>query len=235
MKKLNTLRSAAAATFTVAALSLPALALPTLAHASDYNNAYNSSRACKAQENEAKIVGAVLGAVLGGVIGSEVSGHGARTEGSAIGAVIGGLAGAGIADESVNCDKKRRQVYYNNGNYNAQTYGTQTRRPVVVQTRHTSNRTTNRNGHGYRNQNRHNSSWLSQSDRRKLARVQDQINDVRYRLNDLREQDKRLSRRVRKNHGQRAQRRLYEVRNEIGRLQNKKQRLQKRKRRILRG
>ncbi|PHR94373.1 MAG: hypothetical protein COA69_01900 [Robiginitomaculum sp.] len=235
MKKLNTLRSAAAATFTVAALSLPALALPTMAHATDYNNTYNSSRACKAQENEARIIGAVLGAVLGGVIGSEVSGNGARTEGSAIGAVIGGLAGAGIADESVDCDKKRRQVYYSNGNYNTQTYGTQTRRPVVVQTRHTTNRTTNRNGHGYRNQNRHDSRWLSHSDRRKLAKVQDQITDVSYRLHDLREQDRRLTRRVRNNHSQRAHQRLYEVRKEIDRLQNKQRRLQKRKRRILRG
>lgn len=243
MNKLNTLRSAATAAFAVAALSLP-----TLAQASDYHR----SNSCKSQENEARIAGAVIGAVLGGVLGSEVSGNGARTEGTAIGAVIGGLAGAGIGDEAVNCDKRRRTIY-NNGNYTSVTYGGNTsngnRRysgqtygttsPAIYRPASTHRRpVSTHRGYGqpthraepYRRDNR----WLSQTQRRRLAQTQTQLDDVRFRLRDLREEDKRLERRIRRRGDSRwAFRRQNEVRYEIERLRNKKRRLQKRKRRIL--
>lgn len=239
MNKLNTLRSAATAAFAVAALSLP-----TLAQASDYHR-----NDCKAQENEAQIVGAVLGAVLGGVIGSEVSGNGARTEGSAIGAVLGGLAGAGIADEAVDCDKRRRTAYrngnytsvaynggqaYGNRRYSGQTYGSTSpatyRRPVT--------RPVTRRGYGqptHRPSPQHRDNrWLSPQQRRRLSETQNQLNDVRFRLRDLREEGRRLERRVRRRNDSRwAFRRQNEVRFEIERLRKKKQRLQRRKRRIL--
>ena len=129
MKTITTLRSAALATFAVAAVSLP-----TLAQATDYRNGYyNPNAECKAKENDAQLIGGLLGAIAGGVIGSQVSGNGARTEGSAIGVVLGGLAGAGLGDESVECGNRRYRNNRNNTrNYSGRTYG-QTR--PIVQTR----------------------------------------------------------------------------------------------------
>lgn len=239
MTKLNTLRSAATAAIAVAALSLPSMAQAR------HND-------CKAQENEARIAGAVIGAVLGGVLGSEVSGNGARTEGSAIGAVLGGLAGAGIGDESVDCDKIRRTTYqngnytrttYGNGSYSGQTYGSNT--PAVYRRPVSRRRTvTTRRGYGQPNYGhgqpvyrpdpiRRDNRWLSQSDRRRLAQTQTSLDDVRFRLRDLRQEEKRLERRIRRNDGRWAYQRQSEVRVEIERLRKKKRRLQRRKQRIL--
>lgn len=223
-------RSVAVATF-----ALTALSLPTLAQASDYYRNNDISRACKAKENETRIVGAVLGAVLGGVIGSEVSGNGARTEGSAIGAVLGGLAGAGIADEAVDCDKTRRRAYngvtthnqsykrgYNNG-YQPTRHTTTYPQPNNYQYRNTTS---------YGNQNGH---YLSDSDLRRLDKVENSLQDVTYRLRDLNKENRRLERRANNNHSHWIERRRQEVCNEIDRLKSKKRRLQKRKRRILNG
>lgn len=239
MKMLSPLRtpfrSVAVATF-----ALTALSLPTLAQASDYYRHNDTSRACKAKENETRIIGAVLGAVLGGVIGSEVSGNGARTEGSAIGAVLGGLAGAGIADEAVDCDKTRRRAYNSNSAYN-QSYnrgynnGYQPTRHTTTYPQPNNYRYRNdrsRHDTSYGNQNGH---YLSDSDLRRLDRVENNLQDVTYRLRNLRKENRRLERRAHNDHSHWLERRRQEVCNEIDRLKSKKRRLQKRKRRILNG
>lgn len=272
MKTLNTLRRAATtslkATFTVAALSLPVLALPSLAHAGDYRaahnghgdtysqgNGYSTRKSCNGRENDAKLTGGIIGAVLGGVIGSQVSGNGARTEGSAIGAVLGGLAGAGIGDESVNCRKERTDNYRyndrNNNRYSGNTYGTSGR---VTNGRNNTYRTVYTSpsqGNVYRSDRRHNTGNVNygyprggynnnqgyyERDR-KLAKVQTKLDDVRYRLRDLRTENDRLERKLRRpnrHHDNRwAYNRKIEVCNEIDRLVTKKRRLKKRKYRIL--
>lgn len=77
------------------------LGAPTLAAAQNYNA--TQYERCKADDQQAQVVGGLIGGVLGAVVGSQVSGNGARTEGSVLGAVIGGAAGAGIGDSQRKC------------------------------------------------------------------------------------------------------------------------------------
>ena len=223
MKTIKTLRSAALATFAVAAVSLP-----TLAQAQTYNSGYyNPSAECKSDENDAQLVGGLLGAAIGGVAGSEIAGRGDQTEGAVIGAIIGGIAGAAIGDESVNCDKRRGRAY--NTNYSGQTYG--------------NTRTITRNGYqtvtypyGYDNNRRYdnrrgynNGRGYNNSDRR-------QLQDVRYRLRDLRDKNARIERRLRRHgHNYELVRRQERVCNEILRLEKKERRLSRRVRNNRRG
>ncbi len=132
-----TLQSTARKTAVAAlAMALPAVLIPTSAFADSYGSGYNSHNpheACKTDEQQDKLIGAVIGGVIGGVLGSQVSGNGARTEGSAIGAGIGALAGAGIADKQTDCDpnygrnyNSRRTNNYERNSYGTNTYGTST-------------------------------------------------------------------------------------------------------------
>lgn len=238
MTTIKTFRSAALATLAVAAVSIP-----TLAQARGYNSGfYNPSAECKAKENDAQIVGGIVGAIVGGVVGSQVSGNGARTEGSAVGALLGGLAGAGIGDESVDCDKQRRRAY--NRTYSGQTYGRG--QPIA---HHPG--TYRRNDRGYRNSDYRNDRRCDRNyrntrhdhrthpydpncndgyiDRRRHSSgLQDQLNDVRYRLRDLRRENRRLERRIRNDHRRGLVRRQEIVCDEIRRLERKERRLSRR-------
>ena len=239
MKTLTTLRSAALATFAVAAVSLP-----TLAQAAEYNNGYyNPNAECKSKENEAQLIGGVLGAIAGGVIGSQVSGNGARTEGSAVGAVLGGLAGAGIGDESVDCNKRRRRAYTSNRGYQRTTPVVHNRRVtprrVYQPTRnngrnngyqnagynqgHYGNGRYNQRNRGYNNQRHHGgyNDGYGYNDGKRAA-----LQNVRYRLRELRQKNRRLERRVYNDpYNYRLKERLDWVCNEIIRLERKERRL----------
>lgn len=227
MKMLTTLRASAFATLAGAAISLPALA-----QATDYNNRgyYDPGQECRSQENDAQLVGGLLGAVVGGVAGSQVSGNGARTEGSVIGAVLGGIAGAAIGDESVDCDKKRNRHY--NTTYSGQTYGRRapvvTTRRVVQPVRYNNGYQNNRyQNNGYRNNGYRNNGYNNVSYGRHNE-LRAQLDDVRYRLQDLREQDRQLERRLRWDYRPRLAQKRDWVCNEIERLERKKRRLKKR-------
>ncbi len=213
MKMLTTLRAATFATLAGAAISLP-----TLAQATDYNKGYyDPGQKCRSQENDAQLIGGLLGAVVGGVAGSELSGNGARTEGSVIGAVLGGIAGAAIGDESVDCDK-RRGVRYTNTSYNGQSYGRTA--PIVYGGTVTTSRV--RHNNGYRNNGYNNVNYT------RVNELRAKLSDVRYRLQELREKDRRLERRLRRNYRPRLAQKQQWVQNEIHRLQRKKRRLKKR-------
>lgn len=246
MKTITTLRSAALATFAVAAVSLP-----TLAQATDYRNGYyNPNAECKAKENDAQLIGGLLGAIAGGVIGSQVSGNGARTEGSAIGVVLGGLAGAGLGDESVECGNRRNRN--NTRNYSSRTYG-QTR-PIVQTRTVTTRRVTqpnrnsgNNNGYqnaGYNNgrynNGRNNNGQYNQRNHRhdancnhgynndytRINELQAKLHDVQYELREKRQKNRRLERRVRRDpYNHKLQRRLERVCDDIVRLERRERRL----------
>jgi uncharacterized protein YcfJ len=234
MKMLTTLRAATFATLAGAAISLP-----TLAQAADSNTGYyDPGQKCRSQENDAQLIGGLLGAVVGGVTGSQVSGNGARTEGSVIGAVLGGIAGAAIGDESVDCDK-RRNVRYNNTAYNGQAYGRTT--PIVyggTTTRRVYQPTRNvRYNNGYRNNGYRNNVYRNNGYRNnsynngyniRRNNTLAQLDDVRYRLQELRQKDRRLERKLQREYRPRlAQKREY-VYGEIKRLERKKRRLKRR-------
>lgn len=232
MKMLTTLRAATFATIAGAAISLP-----TLAQATDYNRGYyDPGQKCRSQEKDAQLIGGLLGAVVGGVAGSQVSGNGARTEGSAIGAVLGGLAGAAIGDESVNCDKKRRKYYnnttYNNNHYSGQTYGHTA--PIVyggtTTNRHVYQPTRTYRNNGYRN-NGYTNTGYNYGYQNHYSETRAQLDDVRFRLQGLYSEDRRLQQELRYGYNPRLQNRHEHVCNEIERLQRKKRRLKKRLRR----
>lgn len=191
MKTLNTLRTATLATMAVAAVSLP-----TLAQANEYNRHYDASAECKSQENDARLVGGLLGAVVGGVVGSQVSGNGARTEGSAIGAVVGGLAGAGIGDESVDCDRNRRDQYRNGRYTNGVSYGT--RSPVVYRGNDNYRTVGYRDNRNYRNDRNYRNNGHRVSDtrqiRKELHRIDRRQYEVECDLKDLHSQKRYMSR-----------------------------------------
>jgi len=223
MKMLTTLRAATFATLAGAAISLPILAL-----ANDYNNGYNDrGQKCRSQENDAQLIGGLLGAVVGGVAGSQVSGNGARTEGSVIGAVLGGIAGAAIGDESVDCDKRRR-ARYSNTTYNGQVYG----RTAPIIYRSTTTRRVYQGArsvwynNGYRNNDYRDNGYNNINYRRNETRAQ--LDDVRYRLHELREKDRRLERRLRHEYRPRLAQKRDWVYGEINRLERKERRLQRR-------
>lgn len=200
MKTLNTLRAATIATMAVAAVSLP-----TLAHATDSYRTYDRAADCRAQENEARLIGGILGAVVGGVVGSEVSGNGARTEGSAIGAVVGGLAGAGLGDQSVDCDKNRRTAYRNDGYTNRTTYGT--RAPIITVGHNTGyndryNGRTNDRYNGRTNDRyndrdyRNNGQWMKERRRleKRLKQIDKRQHKVEHELKKLHDSKRYMSR-----------------------------------------
>jgi uncharacterized protein YcfJ len=239
MKTLQILRNASIATLTLAAVTLP-----TVAQASDYNRGYvDQSRACKSKENDAQLVGGLLGAVIGGVVGSEIAGHGNRDEGAVIGAVIGGLAGVGVGDESVNCDKRRRRAYYNGGYSNTNYRGTTYRngyRPTTYSYGNGNRRGYNNNGYnnGY---NGYETPYERHDHQERIRKYNDtyaQLQDVQYRLHDLRKKDRRLENKIRyandAYHAHDLQERRDRVRNEIARLHKKEHRFQRRLRRLKR-
>ena len=239
MKTFTTLRSAAIATIAVAAFSLP-----TLAQASDFYRGYDASRECKSKENDAKLVGGLLGAVVGGVIGSQVSGNGARTEGSAVGAVLGGLAGAGIGDESVDCNKRRT---YRSRPYSGQTYGSGYNSGYTPAHYRYDDRRRDRyrrdyryddyrhRDHRYRHDHVHTqacydtygygSSHFGGGYNNGTVRA---LEDVRYRLRNLRRENRELEAELRYGYDYRTQQRLDWVCKEIRRLEKKERRLARR-------
>ena len=234
MKTLTTLRSAAVATFAVAALSVP-----TIAQANDYNN-------CSAQSQEEQLVAGLIGAVLGGVAGSQLAGNGARSEGSALGAIAGGIAGAAIADGNNDCDK-RQNPSYNNRNYSGQTYGTRTvYQPTRTRGYNNGYRTTGYSDRGYRRSdnrgyNRRGYDNRGYNNRRGYdnrshngynngngSGLRAQLEDVRYRLYDLRDQNRRIERHLRRDHhNYRLLRRQERVCDEILRLEKKERRIKR--------
>ena len=239
MKMLIPFRAAMLATFAGAAFSLP-----VLAQADDYDAGYyDPARACHSRDKNARLTGGLIGAVVGGVIGSQVSGHGAREEGTAIGAVVGGLAGAGIGDQSVDCDKRGRRVYYNGTGYNSHYNGY--RRPISGPYRSGYGYT---NGYGYNNGYRttgyrygrpvyrsvrdrddyHYDNRHGYNDR--YYDVRNQLADVRYRLTEYRREDRYLDRRGYRVHPELLRRHLW-LEEEIERLEKKERRLEKRLRR----
>ena len=241
MKTLTTLRSAALATFAVAAISLP-----TVAQARDYND-------CSSKSQEEQLVAGLIGAVIGGVAGSQISGDGARTEGSAIGAIAGGIAGAAIADGQNDCDKIKRR---GNNSYDNRSYGSRT---VYQPTRTRGYNNRNNNGYrtaGYNQRGYRNNGYNNGSNRRNNrgynnrrndrgynnrrhngynnsygynSGTRAQLEDVRYRLMDLRKQNRTIERHLAYYHNdydllQRQER----VCNEILRLEKKERRLKRR-------
>ncbi len=241
MKMLTTLRAA-----TIATLAGAAISLPVLAQASDVNRGYyNPGQECRKKEGDAKLIGGLLGAVAGGVLGSQVAGNGARTEGSAVGAVLGGLAGVGLGDESVDCDKRRR-ARSNTTYYNGQTYGRSTpvgyTRAVTQRRVYSPTRTAPHNrayrpartsphyngyrNNGYRNNRGYNNRGYNNGYNNNSTYAQ--LEDVRYRLRDLRQENKRLVHQLQSRYDYRTQNRSDWVHKEIKRLERKKRRLNRR-------
>lgn len=185
MKTLNLLRGAALASFASAVISVP-----TLAQAADYKHAYQSPSAeCRADEDEARVIGGIIGAVVGGVAGSQVSGNGARTEGSVVGAIAGGLLGAGIGDQAVDCNARRaeRRGYttgYNSGYSNSGYRNNGYRSAPIVQTR-TVVRSGQRYGNGYQTVS-HN--------RGNIRRLKRELQEVRWEQSEVRRKLRRLER-----------------------------------------
>lgn len=123
-----------------AAVTLVAVALPTLASAQSYDyrqsqtyggydQTYNRDyRQCDAGDRQA--TGAVIGATLGAIAGSQVSARGRRTENSVLGGLIGAVIGAGVGGDSANChgqaDRYDRRAYdqggYGQYGYDQRTY-----------------------------------------------------------------------------------------------------------------
>lgn len=112
-----------------AAITLAAVALPTLASAQSYdyrrydNNSYGYGqtydyRQCSSNERQA--TGAVVGATLGAVAGSQMSARGRRTENSVLGGLIGAVIGAGVAGDSSECRAQAR--YYDQRGYDYRGY-----------------------------------------------------------------------------------------------------------------
>jgi len=244
MKILTTLRAATLKAIVGATVAGAAISLPVLAQASDANRYYNPGQECRKQEGDAKLVGGLLGAVAGGVLGSQVSGNGARTEGSVIGALLGGLAGAGIADESVDCNKKRRQRNTSTY-YSGQTYGrsapvrytrTVTRDRTYNPTRRVRHsRAYSPRNNGYRNNRGYNNHVHNNNCRHdgygsynRSNNTYAQLEDVRYRLHDLRKESKRLTHQLHGRYDDRTQNRSDWVNKEIRRLERKKRRLNRR-------
>ncbi len=122
MNRISMLKGAAAA------ITLAAVALPTLASAQSYdyrrydNNSYGYGqsydyRQCDNSDRQA--TGAVVGATLGAVAGSQMSARGRRTENSVLGGLIGAFIGAGVAGDSANCygQADRYDQRYSYGQY----------------------------------------------------------------------------------------------------------------------
>jgi len=206
-------------TFTksLAAVSLAAaaLALPTVASASDY-------RKCK--DTEATIAGGLIGGSLGTVLGEEIAGRGDKTEGAIAGAVIGGIIGAAIGDGASDCEKDGR--VYRNGRaispYQSPSYrqsGYQTVSHNGYQTRSRGHRPNHR---GYNDRQRQSSYGYSprQHDR-DLRRIDNRIEQLRHERQDLK-QRLRYERRNR-----RVQRRLNEISYELDRLKDERKRVKR--------
>ncbi len=230
MKMLNTIRAATLATLAGAAFSTT-----TLAQADDYYGYNDPNQKCRNKESDAQVVGGLLGAVVGGVIGSQVAGDGQRTEGSAVGAVLGGLAGVALGDESVDCDKRRqeryRSGYYENGYRTRRTYYPSTYPSGRGYGYNTGYRTAGyRTGgygydtYGYSDHERHE----RYEHRERYRQTRRALNDVRYRLADLRRENRQLEEELRWGYDPRAQRRREWVCDEIGRLEKKERRLRRR-------
>jgi len=179
-------------------MAVAAVSLPTLAQANDYNRHYDRSAECRADENDARLAGGVLGAVVGGVVGSQVSGNGARTEGSAVGAVLGGLVGAGIGDESVNCDNRRRDAYRNDGYRNdgyrnsgwdtsPVVYRNTGYRPARYDTYRRSYNSRNNYGYNDRYEYRNHGQWMKQKKRlrKELRKIERRKYRVKAELKEL--------------------------------------------------
>ncbi len=227
MKMLNTLRAATLATLAGAAFSIP-----VMAQANDYYGYKDPDQECRNKESDAQVIGGLLGAVVGGVIGSQVAGSGQRTEGTALGAAIGAAAGVGLGDESVDCDKRRserRRAYYGYDGYN---------RPVNYRRNYGYNSGYSTAGYGYRDYryDRYDRDYRhydhERRNSREYRRIREQLFDVRYRLRNLRAENRQLEADLRWNYNRRLQRRLDWVCDEIRRLEKKERRLKKRLRRL---
>lgn len=229
MKMLNTLRAATLATLAGAAFSLP-----NLAQADDYYGYQDPNQKCRNKESDAQIVGGLLGAVVGGVVGSQIAGDGQRTEGSAIGAVLGAAAGASLGDESVDCDKRRaerRRAGYDTDYYNGYRYQRPTRTYYPNYGYNNGYRTAGYRTHdyGYRRDDYRRDNYRRSSS---YYNVLDQLQDVRYRLSDLKRENRRLEAELRYGYNPRLKNRQDWVCDEIRRLRKKERRLEKRLRRL---
>lgn len=114
----------------VAALTMSALATPTLARPRDgdryADRAYGQDDACRDEKAKKRDTGRVLGALAGAVIGSQVAGRGSRTEGAVVGAVAGAAVGGEVGRKSAKsgdvCDsdgyaERRDDRYGGDGRY----------------------------------------------------------------------------------------------------------------------
>jgi len=206
----KTLKILAAVGMTAAAALAPVQAS---AQSYDYHD-------CKRADKDAQVIGGLIGAALGAVAGSQVAGRKDRTEGSVIGAVAGAAAGAGIADDRRNCTKEE---------YATPVRGTTTYRRDTVYTvpatttyggtvrnaHHPVRRNRNaRNNRGYNDYGYggYNSPW-----------------QVRQRIEQLKDEDRRLKRRSRYERSYRIDRRRDDIRREVKRLKRLEDRLEDRR------
>ena len=161
---------------------------------------------CKRSDKDAQVVGGLVGGLIGAVAGHEIAGRGETTEGAVIGGLIGAAAGAGIGDDRRNCTEEA----YATGEVRTTGY--------TVPTTTVSGATLYDAGHhSHRRDRGHFDGWRSSR-------------DVRYRIEQLKAEDRRLKRRARYERGRWIDRRRDEIRWEVKRLKRIEDRLERRER-----
>jgi len=173
---------------------------------------------CKRSDKDAQVVGGLVGGLIGAVAGHEIAGRGETTEGAVIGGLIGAAAGAGIGDDRRNCNREARSV----GDYSTTVYTvptTTTYGGTVYEARHP--------GHYDRGHRRDRRDY--RRDRRQDYGGYTRARDVRYRIEQLKAEDRRLKRRQRYEGARWIDRRRDEIRWEVKRLKRIEDRLQRRR------
>jgi|GEM_PF-1418334 len=225
-------------------LSAAAVMVPATASAQSYNSgAYTSGSDyldCKRSDKDAQVVGGLVGGLLGAVAGHEIAGRGDTTEGAVIGGLIGAAAGAGVGDDRRNCRKetRARTGYATNTGYRvptSTTYGG----AVITEVHHGGRRHNGRN-RGYdrgHDQGRHR-GYDRGYDRGYNRGYRDDFGgfrskrDVRYQIERLKDEDRRLKRRAKYEYRPGIERRRDEIRWEVKRLKRIEDRFERRNDRV---
>ena len=200
MTKLKTILAAAG--MTAAAALAPATAS---AQSYDYLD-------CKRSDKDAQVVGGLVGGLIGAVAGHEIAGRGETTEGAVIGGLIGAAAGAGIGDDRRNCTREILGA---------------TRAELRRETGYTVPSTTVYGGQVHQANHRHYRGYDRGYDRGYGGYRT--VRDVRYDIERLKAEDKRLKRRAKYDYRPWIDRRRDEIRWEVKRLKRIEDRLEDRR------
>jgi hypothetical protein len=100
------------------ALSVPMVAVPSVASAQSYDS-------CREQQRSSANKGTIVGGLVGALAGGGVAAKGAKTEGALLGGAVGAVAGHQIGKRNAKCDNYRpapRAAYRSNSGYQRSSY-----------------------------------------------------------------------------------------------------------------